>query len=292
MDLGGGRRGVDMGPSAFRIAGIEGAVRGLGHGFRDLGNVRVDEPDLAQPVDPTARFLTEIAECCVRLHDRVRAVMDEGWMPLVVGGDHSIAVGTVGGISTHFHAKGEKVGLVWFDAHGDMNTPDTTESGNIHGMPLAACLGHGPDALTKLGDRFPLLDVKNAAIVGVRSLDDQERALIREVGVRCYTMKEIDERGIHAVTREAIKIASDGTAGFHMSFDVDGCDPEVAPGVGTPVPGGINYREAHTVLEMAAESGKLIGLEMTEINPILDNRNRTARVAVEFCESALGRRIL
>ena len=292
MDLGGGRRGVDMGPSAFRIAGIEEAVRGLGLDFQDTGNVEVRDPVGLEPLDPRARFLPEIAHCCRHLRDRVEGLVGEGWLPLVVGGDHSIAAGTVAGLANHYHSRGERIGLIWFDAHGDMNTPSISESGNIHGMPLAALLGHGPEELTGLSNRFPAVDPGASVLVGVRSLDEREKALIQEVGLRCFTMKEIDQYGIHAVMREALEIASDGTAGFHLSFDLDGTDPGVAPGVGTPVPGGVSYRESHTVVELVAESGKLLGLEMTEINPILDERNRTARAAVEFCESALGKRVL
>lgn len=292
MDLGGGRRGVDMGPSAIRIADLGPAVRRLGIELEDLGNVEVREPESLVPDDPRARFLPEIAECCTRLRARVEAILAQDRFPLVVGGDHSIACGTVAGISSFFHRAGEKIGLIWFDAHGDMNTPETSESGNIHGMPLAACVGRGPDALTRIGDRFPMVDAANVAMVGIRSLDRRERELVRESGVRCFTMKHIDLHGIHAVMKEAIEIASDGTAGFHLSFDMDGTDPSVAPGVGTPVPGGVSYRESHTVMELVSESGSLLGLEMTEINPILDNGNQTARTAVEFVLSALGKHTL
>ena len=292
MDLGGGRRGVDMGPNAVRIAGIKLAVERMGHGFIDAGNVPVHAPEQRHPADHKARFLDEIADACARLAGDVESCMDQGQFPLVVGGDHSIAIGTVAGMASHFHKKGEKIGLIWFDAHGDVNTPETTQSGNIHGMPLAALLGYGPDSLTRISKRFPAVDIANSVLVGVRSLDPGEKAFIREHGLKCYTMKEVDQFGIHRVMKEALEIANQGTAGFHLSFDLDGTDPEVAPGVGTPVPGGISYREAHTVLELAAESGRLVGLEMTEINPILDERNRTARVTVEFIESGLGRRTL
>ncbi|MCP3914757.1 MAG: arginase [bacterium] len=292
MDLGGGRRGVDMGPSAIRIAGLESAVRKLGIEFEDHGNVGVLEPESLVPNDPKARFLKEIADCCDRLSQKVLGLLEEGRFPLVVGGDHSIACGTVAGISTHHHRKGERIGLIWFDAHGDMNTPQTTESGNIHGMPLASCIGRGPDALTRIGERFPMVDVERCALVGVRSLDSRERELIQSTGIRCYTMKEIDRQGIHRVMQSAIEIATYGTAGFHLSFDLDGTDPAVAPGVGTPVPGGVSYRESHTVMELVAETGKVLGLEMTEINPILDNQNTTSRAAVEFVTSALGKLVL
>ncbi|TAJ21049.1 MAG: arginase [Planctomycetota bacterium] len=292
MDLGGGRRGVDMGPSALRIAGVEDAVRALGHEFEDLGNVGVSAPESRQVADPRARFLPEIARCCRRLRARVERVLDAGGFPLVVGGDHSIACGTVGGIASWHQRRGQRIGLIWFDAHGDFNTPDSSPTGNVHGMPLASCLGFGPDELTRLADVFPMVEAKNAVLVGIHQLDAGERALIREAGIKAYTMRDIDMLGIHRVMREAIEIASDGTAGFHLSYDMDGCDPGIAPGVGTPVPGGASYRESHLVMEHAAESGRLLGLEITEINPILDVANRTAAFAVELVGSALGKQIL
>jgi arginase len=292
MDLGGGRRGVDMGPSAVRIADLGPAVSALGFEFEDWGNVPVRPPEDSEAVDPKARFLDEIADCCSCLRDKILQVLEQEKFPLVVGGDHSIACGTLAGLSTHHHRREEKVGLVWFDAHGDMNTPETTESGNIHGMPLASILGRGPDALTRLGERFPMVDFENVAIVGVRSLDGGERQLIREMGVACFTMKDIDSHGIHDVMKQALARATQGTAGFHLSFDMDGTDPEVAPGVGTPVPGGLTLREAHTVMELAAETGALLALEITEINPILDVANKTARHGVDFVLSALGMRTL
>lgn len=292
MDLGGGRRGVDMGPSAIRIAGLGRGVRGLGLRFEDLGNVPVPQPESRRPADPRARFLVEIAHCCARLRARVERVLDRGGFPLVVGGDHSIACGTVAGISSHYHQRGERVGLIWFDAHGDMNTPDTSPSGNIHGMPLAACLGHGPRELCELGERVPMVDVEKAVLVGIHDVDETERTVIHESGIRAFTMREVDRLGIDRVMAEAVEIACDGTAGFHLSFDLDGCDPSCAPGVGTPVQGGMSYRESHYVMEGAAESGKLLGLELAEINPILDSGNRTAEFAVELVLSALGKRIL
>lgn len=292
MDLGGGRRGVDMGPSAMRIAGLERAVRSLGLDFEDLGNVHVDAPERRDPRDPQARFLREIAACCRELRQEVEQVLAGGSFPLVIGGDHSIAVGTVAGISSFHHARDERIGLIWFDAHSDMNTPKTSPSGNIHGMPLASILGYGPEELVQCGSRTPMVDVANAVLVGVRSVDPTERELVRESGIKCYTMREVDMLGMHRVMKEAIEIATDGTAGFHLSFDLDGTDPSVAPGVGTPVSGGTNYRESHLVMEMAAASQKLLGLEMTEINPILDDRNTTARAAVELVLSGLGKTIL
>lgn len=292
MDLGGGRRGVDMGPSAVRIAGIEAGVRGLGLDFEDLGNVAVPTPESRVPRDPSARFLAEISRSCRRLRQRVERVLEAGAFPLVIGGDHSIAVGTVAAISSFHHRKDERIGLLWFDAHGDMNTPDTSPSGNIHGMPMAACLGHGADELTRLGERFPMVDPERAVIVGVRDLDRNERRIIQESGVRVFTMREVDQIGMSRVMEEALERVSAGTAGFHLSFDLDGTDPDLAPGVGTPVPGGTNFRESHLVMELAAESGRMLGLEMTEINPILDERNRTAEAAVGLALSAMGKRII
>ncbi len=292
MDLGGGRRGVDMGPSAIRIAGIEDGVRGLGLAFVDRGNVPVREPQSRKPKNPKARFLDEIAECCSNLRLKVETILEAGEFPVVIGGDHSIACGTVAGISSHYHKKKKKIGLIWFDAHGDMNTPESSDSGNIHGMPLACCLGRGVPELVKLGDRVPMVDVEKAVLIGARTLDMRERSEIKDSKIHVFTLKDIDMHGIHKVMKMAIEIACAGTAGFHLSFDMDGTDPSVAPGVGTPVPGGTTLRESHLIMEHAAESGKLLGLEITEINPILDNQNATARVAVDLVLSALGRSIL
>lgn len=292
MDLGGGRRGVDMGPSALRIACVEEAVRALGYEWNDRGNVPVPQPESREPRDTHARFLGEIAHCCQRLRARVERVLAEEELPLVVGGDHSIAVGTVAGIAAHHRARGEAIGLLWFDAHADMNTPGTTISGNVHGMPLAACLGHGAPELVELAGFAPMVRPENTVLIGIHDVDAAERTVVHESGIRAFTMRDIDELGMHRVLAEALEIVQDGTAGFHLSFDVDGCDPSVAPGVGTPVRGGASYREAHSVMEEVAESEALLGLELTEINPILDDRNRTAEFAVELIQSALGKRIL
>lgn len=292
MDLGGGRRGVDMGPSAIRIAGLEEGVRALGLEFQDRGNVSVPEPGSRTPKNPKARFLEEIAAACAELRRRVERVLEDGAFPVVIGGDHSIACGTIAGISSFHHRKKQKIGLIWFDAHGDMNTPESTESGNVHGMPLAACIGRGAPELVNLGDRVPMVDVEKAVLIGVRTIDARERQEIKASGIHVFTVKDIDMHGVHKVMKMAIEIASAGTAGFHLSFDVDGMDPLVAPGVGTPVFGGTTLRESHLIMEHAAESGKLLGLEITEINPILDNQNATARVAVDLVLSALGKNIV
>lgn len=292
MDLGGGRRGVDMGPSAIRIAGIREAVGALGIQFEDRGNVAVPTPESRIPKDPTARFVGDIARACARTRRRVESILDDGAFPLVIGGDHSIAMGTVAALSSWHARQGEKIGLLWFDAHGDMNTPESSPSGNIHGMPCAVCLGRGHPRLLALGDTQPMVDVERTAIVGVRDLDARERKVILDSGVKVFTMRDVDMFGMPEVMRRALEIVNNGTAGFHLSFDLDGTDPEVSPGVGTPVPGGTNFRESHLVMELAWESSKLLGLEMTEINPILDVRNRTAEVAVDLILSALGKRTL
>jgi len=292
MDLGGGRRGVDMGPSAIRIAGIDAEIGRLGLRFTDRGNVPVREPVSREPTTPRARFLAEIAECCRDLRVAVERSLEEGELPLVVGGDHSIAVGSVAATSSYHHRRGEALGLLWFDAHGDMNTPETSPSGNIHGMPLAVCLGRGPEELVGLGDRQPFVDAGNVCLVGIRDVDPHEREQIRASGVTAFTMRDVDELGMGEVMSRALEVVTKGTAGFHLSFDLDGTDPAVAPGVGTPVRGGTTYRESHLVMEMAAESGRLVALDMTELNPILDDRNRTAEAAVELVLSALGKRTL
>ncbi len=292
MDLGGGRRGVDMGPSAIRIAGLEARVRELGLKFEDQGNISVDQPESLDPADSNARFLEEIAGACGELRDRVGELLVQERFPLVIGGDHSIACGTAAGISRHYQERGEKIGLIWFDAHADMNTPETTPSGNIHGMPLASCLGRGPAALVELAGSTPIVSPENAVLLGVRSVDKEERSLVKEIGLQVFTMRDIDMLGIHEVMGQALAIATKGTSGFHLSFDLDGTDPSVAPGVGTPVPGGTTWRESHLVMEHAAASGAMLGLEMAELNPILDDGNQTAQAAVELILSALGKSVL
>jgi arginase len=292
MDLGGGLRGVDMGPSAIRIAGLGRRVQALGLEFDDLGNVPVLRSDAKEPKNTSAKYLDSISNCCRRLRGRVERLLEEGGFPLVIGGDHSIACGTVAGISSYYHRRKKKIGLIWFDAHADMNTPETSPSGNVHGMPLASIMGFGPDELTKLGERFPMVEPEKAVLIGIRDVDQGERELAKECGIKVYSMREIDILGMDRVMKEAIAIVTHGTAGFHLSFDMDGLDPYEAPGVGTPVTGGVTQREAHLLLENAAESGKLLGLEFTEINPILDEHNRTAEMAVALVLSGLGKRII
>jgi arginase len=292
LDLGQERRGVDMGPFALRAAGLNGELRALGHEVEDDGNVAVRILEELPPGDRRAKYLDEIAETSREVAERVRETLDSGRFPLCLGGDHSMAVGTVAGISAHFRARGESVGLVWVDAHADMNTPATTPSGNVHGMTLAASLGLGPEALTGLLGYAPKLDPRRCVLIGVRDLDPEERETVRDSGVYVFTMRDVDEWGMGAVVEQAIALAGDGAAGIAVSFDMDAVDPSEAPGVGTPVPGGITYREAHLAMELLAESERVIALDLVEINPILDSMNRTGKLGVGLILSALGKRIL
>jgi len=292
MDLGAGRRGVDMGPSALRVAGLNEKLAAIGYQVEDLGNVVVEQPE-SLPAGPShARYLPQIAHTCARLADMVETAANGGRVPLVLGGDHSVAMGTVAGMSRHFHEQNRKLGLIWIDAHADMNTPESSPSGNVHGMPLACCIGNGPEELARLAGYTPAVEPGSVAIVGLRSVDDIERLNVRGTGVHPFTMRDIDERGMRAVIQEAIHLASLGTAGFHLSFDLDAVDPSEAPGVGTPVHGGITYREAHLAMEMVCDSGLMVSMEAVEVNPVMDEANRTALLAVELILSALGKRIL
>ncbi len=292
MDLGAGRRGVDMGPSALRVAGLNEKIASLGYETEDLGNIVVDQPE-SLPVGPeNARYLPQIAQTCARLAAMVRQAADRGHVPLVLGGDHSVAIGTVAGMSAHFRKTDQKIGLIWIDAHADMNTPQSSPSGNVHGMPLACIVGLGPAELTSLDGPAPMVEPRNVAIIGLRSVDEIERQNVRGAGVHPFTMRDIDERGLRSVMREAIEHATRGTAGFHLSFDMDAVDPVEAPGVGTPVRGGITYREAHLAMETVCDSGRMISIEVVEVNPVIDEVNRTALLAVELIMSAMGKRIL
>jgi arginase len=239
-----------------------------------------------------ARYLAQIARTTKRLARQVERVLEEGRFPLVLGGDHSVAVGTVAGLARYLRRQHRRLGLIWIDAHADMNTPETSPSGNVHGMPLACCVGLGPRALTHLAGFAPLVEPQSVALVGVRDVDQLEKPHVRQSGVRAFTMRHIDERGVLAVIREAIAIAGEGTAGIHVSLDMDVVDPQEAPGVGTPVRGGLTYREAHLVMEVLCDAGLLLSMEVVEVNPILDDSNRTAVLAVELIMSAMGKRIL
>ena len=292
LDLGQGRRGVDMGPSAVRVASLKARIASLGYEVDDLGNVPVEQPESAPEGHPHAKYLPQIAATCERLARQVSGALDAGEFPLVLGGDHSVAVGTVSGVSHHFRESKRRVGLIWLDAHADMNTPETSPSGNVHGMPLACIAGLGPAELTDLYDYRPKIDPRNIVIVGLRDVDQLEKPHVRDSGVRAFTMRHIDERGLRAVMEDATRAALDGTAGFHVSLDMDFVDPRDAPGVGTPVRGGVTYREAHLAMEMIADTEAMVSLEVVEINPILDEHNRTALLGVELVLSALGQKIL
>ena len=292
MDLGAGRRGVDMGPSAIRIAGIAACLTELGHHVEDDGDVAVPAPESRDPGDPSAKYLDLIYHVCNRTRLRVRRALRDGFTPLVMGGDHSVAIGTVSGVAEHYRSLDESIGLIWVDAHADMNTPDSSPSGNIHGMPLAAVTGLGHPRLVELGGFVPKVDRKHACLIGIRNLDETEKKIVRDSGVKAFTMRDIDERGMSAVVAEAIEHVSKGTAGFHLSFDLDGMDPSQVPGVGTAVRGGISWREANLLMEMVADTRRMLSLEITELNPVLDVRNVSGEVAVELAGSAFGKSIL
>lgn len=288
LDLGQSRRGVDMGPSAIRYAGLEERLGALGVAVADRGNILTGEPEGLAVGDERARYLEEILEACARLADAVSETVAEGSMPLVLGGDHSVAMGTLAGLAAAAERPG---GVLWIDAHGDLNRPETSPSGNVHGMPLAAALGRAGEAFASGGLRFPAVDPARVALVGVRSLDPDERELVRATGIRVFTMSEIDRIGIERAVTEALTHVA-GPGFVHLSLDLDALDPEVAPGVGTPVRGGLTYREAHLACELVAESGLIGSLELVEVNPILDRENTTALTAVELAASALGKTIL
>jgi arginase len=287
LDLGAGRRGVDMGPSAIRYAGIDDRFSELGLPCADLGNVETAVAEAAEEGDPSARFLTEIKRACERIARLVAGSTRDGRLPIVMGGDHSVAIGTLGGLAS-VHGPG---GVLWFDAHGDLNTPATSPSGNVHGMPLAAALGLAPDVFASEAWPMPALDPNYVALVGIRSLDAGERELVKELGIAVYTMTDLDRRGVEPVVREALERVS-GAPFVHVSLDMDVVDPEAAPGVGTPVRGGLSYREAHLAMELVAEWERFSAFEVVEVNPILDRENATGQLAVELVASAFGATIL
>jgi len=292
LDLGQGRRGVDMGPSAVRVANLNRRVESLGYEVEDLGNVPVDQAEASPEGHPRAKYLPQIAATCTRLAAVVSDSLARGTVPLVLGGDHSVAVGTVSGVSHFFRERGQPIGLIWLDAHADMNTPETSPSGNVHGMPLACIAGLGPSELTDLYGYRPKVAPRNIVIVGLRDVDAMEKPQVRGSGVHAFTMRDIDERGLRSVMNEAIRLASADTAGFHLSLDMDFVDPQHAPGVGTPVRGGVTYREAHLAMEMICDSRHMVSMEVVEVNPVIDEVNRTADLAVELVMSGLGKRIL
>ena len=292
LDLGAGRRGVDMGPSALRVAGLQPKIEQLGLAVEDSGDLDVTIPETQPFGQERLRFAEPILALSGVLATAVRGALADGCLPLVLGGDHSIAIGSVAGSSAHFTGKGERLGVVWLDAHGDINTPETTPSGNIHGMGLAILVGMGDSRFTRLGGAAPMLDGRHVAVVGARDLDPGERDNFRRTGIQVFTMRDIDEFGAREIMRRAIEVASRGTAGIHVQLDMDVIDPEDAPGTGTPVRGGMTYREAHLAMEMLADSGAVRAIDLVEVNPILDVHNRTAELAVELLLSALGKTIL
>jgi arginase len=293
LDLGAGRRGVDMGPSAFRIAGLGDRLAALGYTIVDKGDLAAPIPETQKQRDERKKYINDIAKVCQKLYQTTLASLDEGAMPIVLGGDHSLATGSVAAAAEWARkSKSLPMGLLWVDAHGDMNTPATSLSGNVHGMPLAALLGEEPAELSRIGTFAPKVLPAHTAIIGVRNLDEREKVAVRDSHVHVFTMKDIDRQGIAWVVEQAVNLAGNGTAGIHVSFDMDVCDPLIAPGVGTPVKGGLDYREAHMVMEIVADSGLLTSLDLVEVNPTLDMQNTTAQLGTELALSALGMKIL
>ena len=293
MDLGASRRGVDMGPFAVRYTDLRDRLERLGHQVDDLGNVAVPfREDAERGAQRGARYLGAITSVCRDVASLTRTALEQERFPILLGGDHSLAAGSIAGAAAFHAARNERIGVIWIDAHADLNTPGTSKSGNVHGMPLAHLLGHGDTALATAGGIRPAVKPNNVSLVGLRDADDAEREHIEKWKVRALTMRVIDERGIRSVMDEAIAVASDGTAAIWVSFDLDALTPEAAPGVGTSVPGGMTYREAHLAMEMLADTGRLIGIDLVEVNPVLDEHNRTAGIGTDLLLSALGKRIV
>jgi arginase len=292
LDLGGNRRGVDMGPSAFRIAGLGERLAALGYPVVDQGDLVAPIPEVKALGDPTKKYIREIARVCERLYKTSLGALETGGIPIVLGGDHSLASGSVAATADFVRREEKPLGLIWVDAHGDMNTPATSLSGNVHGMPLASLLGSEPAELSRIGGFSPKVLPEHTVLIGIRNLDEREKEIVRASRVHVFTIKDVDRGGIAAVVEQALAIAGKDTAGVHVSFDLDVCDPAIAPGVGTPVKGGLDYREAHMLMEIVADSGLLRGLDLVEVNPILDDRNMTAVLGVELACSALGQKIL
>jgi arginase len=292
LDLGGNRRGVDMGPSAFRIAGLAERLTSLGLPVVDEGNLVAPIPEVKSFGDPHKKYIREIARVCEKLYKTSLAALEKGGFPLVLGGDHSLAAGSVAATADFVRREGKPLGLIWVDAHGDMNTPASSGSGNVHGMPLASLLGPEPVELSRIGGFSPKVAPQHTVLIGIRNLDAREKEIVRASGVHVFTMKDIDRSGIASVVDRALVLAGTDTAGIHVSFDLDVCDPSIAPGVGTPVKGGLDYREAHMVMEMIADSNLMRALDLVEVNPILDDRNATALLGIELALSAFGQKIL
>ena len=289
LDLGQSRRGVDMGPSAIRYAGVVERLEALGHQVTDEGDIHIDARQLAEAGDAKLKNLPEVLKANTNLAEKVEDVVAKGQFPLILGGDHSIAIGTLAGLSMKY----KNLGVIWYDAHADLNTSETSPSGNIHGMPLAVCIGLGDERLVNLHKSGRKVNPENIVIIGARSVDPGERVLIKEQGIKVYTMHEIDKYGMTAVMQEAIAYLNEKEVdGVHLSLDLDALDPLYTPGVGTPVPGGISYRESHLAMEMLEESGMITSAEFVEVNPILDEKNKTADVAVGLMGSLFGEKLL
>ena len=292
LDLGQSRRGVDMGPSAVRVAGLEARLEALGHMVEDGGNVSVAIAEQKKEGHPHAKYLKEITATCVKHAELMIKTLESGKVQIVLGGDHSVAAGTVAGVAEFYRRQNQKIGLIWIDAHSDINTPESSPSGNVHGMPLAAIMGLGPPELANILNFSPKVSPENCVLVGVRDIDAVEKENVRQAGIEVFTMRDIDERGMRTVMEEALRMAGRGTAGYHISLDMDWVDPEDAPGVGTPVRGGATYREAHLAMEIIADHGRMLSFEIVEVNPVIDEHNRTAELAVELTLSAFGKKIL
>lgn len=292
IDLGADRRGVDMGPSALRIADLDLKLESLGYTVVDEGDIPIRNIEVQELQDSRLKYLPEVASMSAILAGKVKNILDEGDFPLIIGGDHSMSVGSLAGIGAHCHEHAKRLGVIWIDAHADMNTAETTPSGNIHGMPVAVAMGIGHHSLTSIGGDFPKLAPENLAMIGLRSIDPGERELIHKLGIRAYTMFDVDRLGIHEIASRVIEDMSRKVDHVHISFDVDGVDPAVAPGVGTPVNGGLTLRESHLLMEMISQLDTYASLEVAEVNPILDDKNRTAEFAAEIIASSLGKRIL
>jgi len=292
MDLGADRRGVDMGPSALRIADIDEKLEALGYAIEDEGDIEIAVPEVLTIQDPHLKYLPEITKACDKLARKVKRVLKDGAFPLVLGGDHSMAIGTIAGVAGYCRDTKKRLGVIWIDAHSDINIPATSPSGNIHGMPVAASIGLGAPELAAVGGNFTKLDPTNIVMIGLRSVDEGERTIIREKGMTTFTMTDIDRLGIYQVMEQTLSYLQGRVDHIHVSFDLDSVDPLIARGVGTPVPGGLTYREAHLIMEMIAEHGALGSLEVAEVNPILDNMNKGAIFAADLIASAMGKRIL
>jgi arginase len=292
LDLGQSRRGVDMGPSAVRVAGLEARLEALGHEVEDGGNVAVAIPEQKKEGAANAKYLKEITATCTKHAELVLKTLEAGRVPLCLGGDHSMAAGTVSGVAEFYRRQNQRIGLIWIDAHTDINTPDSSPSGNVHGMPLAALMGLWDSELANIFDFCPKIRPENCVLVGVRDIDAVEKENVRRAGIGVFTMRDIDERGMRTVMEEALRMAGRGTAGYHISLDMDWVDPEDAPGVGTPVRGGATYREAHLAMEIIADHGRMLSFEIVEVNPVIDEHNQTADLAVELALSAFGKKIL